>query len=64
MMPVDSHSDTKYVVYAAEDDINKLFYNVHVPMPVLNGLVYGVAPDSGGPFEIRDSGIVTENVIG
>ncbi|ANJ25426.1 hypothetical protein ATC03_00205 [Agromyces aureus] len=55
--------DTRYTVYAAEDDINKLFYDVHVPVPFLDGLGYGAAPNAGGALEIRESGIVAENVI-
>ncbi|WP_157372906.1 WXG100 family type VII secretion target [Agromyces sp. Root81] len=54
---------TEYYVYAAEDDINKLFYDIHIPVPVLDGLGYGAAPSSGGALEVRESGIDAENQV-
>ncbi|GAA1790195.1 hypothetical protein [Agromyces lapidis] len=52
---------TEYFVYAAEDDINKRFYNAHIPLPVIDGLGYGFSPESGGALVVRESGIPAEN---
>lgn len=57
----EANPETDYFVYAAEDDINKLFYGVHIPLPVIDGMGYQVSPESGGALEIRESGIVAEN---